>query len=82
MIGSICWAAYLVWRSDIACPLRLIGITIETGPWCEYQIAEPLTYYGGLVARMVGVPLVVGGALLAIAWIVAGFQRHISKNSN
>jgi hypothetical protein len=78
LAGSIFWAIYCAWTSDIACPLQLIGIETGAGPWCEYQNAEPLKYYMGLIGRMVGPPIVIGAVMLAVGWVVSGFKKpHI-----
>jgi hypothetical protein len=51
---------------------------------CETEVFGPLSYYnyGHLVANIMGVPLLAGGAILATAWIATGFKRGKSKNSN
>ena len=74
IVGSVAWAAYVAWDSDVACPLALIGVDTDAGPWCEHQNAEPLRYYGSLALRMIGFPLLAGVALVATAWALSGFR--------
>ena len=76
IVASICWVAFIAWRSDLACPLHLIGLTSAGGPWCEFQNAEPLKYYSRLAVEMIVAPLLAGVALLAIIWVVDGFRRR------
>jgi hypothetical protein len=79
LVASLAWAAYLAWSSDLACPLRLLGIDIGGGPWCEFQNADPYKYYGDLALRMVGIPLLAAAAIIAPTWVIAGFRSKNSK---
>jgi hypothetical protein len=76
LIGSIAWAAYLVWRSDVACPMELIGFDISAGPWCDFQNADPARYYWLLLLRIVSLPTLIAGAIAAVSWIFSGFRRR------
>jgi hypothetical protein len=76
IVGSICWVAYSVWdrwpteESDLACWRRLLGV--EEGGLCGIDWAEvPESAFW-----IFGPPLLAGIALLAVAWIVTGFQRR------
>ena len=73
-MGSVAWAAYVAWDSDIACPLALIGVDTNAGPWCVYQNAEPLSFYGALVLRMIALPALAGAVLTATVWVLTGFR--------
>jgi hypothetical protein len=78
LICSIIWMGFLVYESDLACALRLIGIE-GGGPWCDYQLAEPLKYFGNLALKMLGIPFAVGLGMAACAWIAAGFRPRLSR---
>jgi hypothetical protein len=78
-VASVAWAAYLAWQSDLACPLNLLGVETPSGPWCEFQNAEPLNYYGNLLLRMLGVPVIAALGIIAAAWVIDGFS---AENSN
>jgi hypothetical protein len=73
IVGLICWVVYSLWSDaaeveDWTCGRRLLGI--DEGPRCAINTE-------GLIESVTEIffpPLVVGIALLAVAWIVAGFQ--------
>src|SRR5262249_16662148 len=78
IMGSICWVAYSFWNhfsstdeEELRCWRRLLGI--EEGPSCYFQgvgaVAEDALW-------TFGPPLLAGIAILAVTWIVAGFQRR------
>lgn len=73
---SAAWVVFVAVRSDLACPLLAIGIDLGAGPWCQYQLAEPVSYYGNLVLRMIGPPLLGAAALAGGAWVYAGFRSE------
>ena len=74
-IGSLCWTAYWIWRSDLP------------SPWCEVTadnpyLCAPLTTYGyfNLAFRVVGVPILVLLLGFGISWVLSGFRpRKISN---
>jgi hypothetical protein len=74
LVLSIAWTAYCAWKSDIACPLELIGMhTGAPKPWCDYQNAEPLDYCGNLLLEMIRIPALVL-PLMAADWMWRGFR--------
>ena len=72
LAGSLVWLVWFLWRNDI------VGcIFWDSGaPWCKYRDAE---YNLFLLAKAVGIPLLVGLVVFISFWIVSGFA---SKNSN
>lgn len=74
VVAAVAWSAYLVWQSDVACPLLLLGIQPSSKPWCDYQNAEPIIYYGWLLMKMVVGSLVAALIIAAGVWIFAGFR--------
>ena len=76
LVGSIAWVAYYAWHSDLSCPLELIGIGTGAGLWCMFPIADPVKYYTDLSAKMFGVPLLAGLAIIAASWVIGGFRRR------
>ena len=74
VVAALAWIGYLAWRSDLSCPLELIGVGTGAGPWCEFQNAEPWKYYSALIIEMIGVPILVGIAIIAGLWVTAGFK--------
>ena len=75
LMGSLAWALYCAWHSELACSLASIGFTVPGGQWCAFPVADPLTYYAGLAAKMVGLPLAVWLIGAAGNWILTGFRR-------
>lgn len=74
VVASIFWIIYSAWNSDLSCPLEIIGISTRASPWCEFQNADPLKYYSGLVAKMVMPPALVAVAILSFQWVYRGFR--------
>jgi hypothetical protein len=78
IVGSICWIAYWVWdqwpteENELTCWRRLIGV--EKGERCEFN----LSVLGSALIEIFRPALLVGVAILAVAWIAAGFQRRAS----
>jgi len=79
ILGSICWVAYWFWDNwpteeedelFLTCLRRWTGV--EKGEWCEFKLSG----LGALLIEIFRPPLLVGVALLAVAWIVTGFQRR------
>ena len=79
-IGSLAWVAWVVWASDLACPLALLHIETPDHQWCKFENAEPLIYYAGLAIRAAGPPLVAGVSILAAFWVAAGFRGGPDSN--
>jgi hypothetical protein len=75
LVGSLAWVIYCTWQSDLACPLASIGVNTPGAPWCGFENAEPLTYYGGLALRMIAVPIAAWLVGAVGYWIAAGFRR-------
>jgi hypothetical protein len=77
LVGSLAWVLYCAWQSDIACPLALVGIDIPSGPWCEFQNAEPFSYYGGLILKMAALPTAAWLVGAASYWVLIGFRGPV-----
>ena len=74
LILSILWIGFIVWRSDLACSFKAaMGFT---APWCQFPLIEPQDYYLALTFRILGAPLLVGIAIIAVFWIIEGFKRR------
>lgn len=75
LVGSLAWVIYCVWSSELVCPLTSLGFNVPSGGWCQFPVANPLGYYLGLVAKMVGWPA--AALLLGVIghWILAGFRQ-------
>jgi hypothetical protein len=75
IVGSICWIAYWFWDNtserDLTCLRQLIGV--DKGEQCEFKFNPDL---GEFLIETFRPPLLVGIAILAVVWIVAGFQRR------
>lgn len=78
IVGLICWVVYSLWSDaaeveDWTCWRRLLGI--DEGPRCTIN-TEGLIEMIKILTEIFFPPLVAGIALLAVAWIVTGFQRR------
>lgn len=73
LAASAAWIFFTLWSSDVACPLRGIGLPVPTGPWCDFQNAEPSAYYSGAAWRAVLPPIMIGVLAAVALWVVSGF---------
>ena len=74
LVASAGWIGYRAWESGLACPFAwALDVEDSVGPWCKYRDAA---YYAELVAGMIGVPLLAAIAILAAAWVFAGFRAR------
>jgi hypothetical protein len=76
IVGSICWVAYWFWdnwptnEEERSCLRQLIGL--EKAERCEPNLSN----LGTFLIEIFRPPLLVGIVILAVAWIVTGFQRR------
>jgi hypothetical protein len=78
-IGSLCWIAYWIWRSDLPC---LLGA--YSAPWCasDNPFADiplmPHVYFNWALL-ILGVPILALLLGFGVSWVLSGFRpRKIS----